>query len=412
MPDPTASTASPTETALSPKRSSGLLTRLGVIGALGLVSAGLLFVGIPWGCYRYEHVVLSEATVHGVVTRMGARIEGRIKSIEVNVGERVRQGQVLLRLEDLHLQAALKQARAELQTATHELRSERMAIEQARRRFTLEIERVSGARKKAAGELDAGKSTLARFEKDYERVAVLIQSGVGSTSEMDRITGERDNAQGCVKAAIGQLEAAESSYQEAMNELEGLKVREARLDVLQSQIALAQAKVALAEADLDAAVLRAPGDGRVLERIVELGGSAKVGEPMISLWLGRAWVEAWADENDLHKFRLGSQADISLDASSNGKLSGRVEAIGLATDKHLQATPVPSTLHAIVRHNAMVPVRIALDTDSSRLQLGLSAVVGIQKESAASEAEQPNIAQSSSSLAATNLVTKASRGQF
>src|SRR6185436_7692380 len=114
-------------------------------------------------------------------------------------------------------------------------------------------------------------------------------------------------------------------------------------------------------------------------------GSARVGEAMVSLWIGRPWVEAWADERDLYRFKIGSRADISLDTNGRRKLSGRVEAIGLASDKQLQGPSVPSTLHALVRRNAMVPVRIALDSDSSEVQLGLSAVVGIQKEPEATD---------------------------
>jgi membrane fusion protein (multidrug efflux system) len=133
-------------------------------------------------------------------------------------------------------------------------------------------------------------------------------------------------------------------------------------------------------------VIQAPEDGSILERIVEVGGSAKVGEPMISLWIGRPWVEAWADERDLRKIKIGSPVDISLDASPQHKISGRVQAIGSVTDKQLQPTPVPPTLHAFLRVNAMVPIQIALDEDSPRTQLGLSAVVGIQKESETSDA--------------------------
>jgi len=185
------------------------------------------------------------------------------------------------------------------------------------------------------------------------------------------------------------LEAADSNQEKAMNELEGLRVREARLPVLESQIEMARARVAAAEADLEATVIQAPEDGRILERIVEVGGSAKVGEPMISLWIGRPWVEAWADERDLRKIKIGSPVDISLDASPQHKISGRVQAIGSVTDKQLQPTPVPPTLHAFLRVNAMVPIQIALDEDSPRTQLGLSAVVGIQKESEASDAGTP-----------------------
>jgi len=112
-----------------------------------------------------------------------------------------------------------------------------------------------------------------------------------------------------------------------------------------------------------------------------VGGSAKVGEPMISLWIGKAWVEAWADERDLHKIQPGSPVDISFDASPNRKLSGRVESIGLVTDKQLAPTLVPSTLHAFMRQSAMVPIRISLDDENPPVQLGLSVLVGIRKGS-------------------------------
>jgi membrane fusion protein (multidrug efflux system) len=363
------------------------VTRVSVIGFVSLLTVGAFAIAIPWLSYRYRHVVLSEAAIKGTVTKIGGRIEGRIKSIEVQPGQQVAKGDILLRLEDRHLQAALERARAELQSATNELASEKMGIEQTRRRLSWEIERLNGARKKATGELEAQRSSLAKLQKQYERIAALIKTGAAASIEMDRITGDRDRAQGLVEAATGVLESAESNYQKAMNELEGLRVREAHLSVLESQVEMARARVAVAEADLEATVLCAPEDGCILDRIVEVGGSAKVGEPMISLWVGRPWVEAWADERDLRKIKLGGCVDISLDASPRNKLSGRVEAIGAATDKQLQPTPVPSTLRAFLRQNAMVPIRIALDEDSSRIQLGLSAVVGIQKESEPFDAE-------------------------
>ena len=373
------------------ERSAGVPTRITVIVMVILFTVAALAVGIPWCFYRCQHVVLGEATIKGVVTKVGARIEGRIKSIEVQAGHRVSKGQILLRLEDSHLVAALERARAELESATKELESEKMGIEQTGRRLSLELQRVNGVRKKATGELEATKGTLVSLQKQFDRVATLLKSGAAATSEMDRMTGDRDKAQGLLDAASGVLESAEFNYQKAMNELDGLSVRQARLSVLESHIAIARAGVAAAEADMDASVVRAPEDGRVLERIVEVGGSEHVGEPIISLWIGRPWVEAWVDERDLRKFRIGSPADISLDASAKGKLSGKVEAIGLVTDKELQPAPVPATLHAFIRQNAMVPVRIALEADNSGVQLGLSAVVGIQKDSPSSDANVPTV---------------------
>ncbi len=371
----------------APRRRSRLVTRIGVVGVVGLLTIGAFAIAIPWCSYRYRHVVLSEAVIKGTITKIGGRIEGRIKSIEAVSGQRVSKGEVLLRLEDRHLQAALDHARAELKSAIKELESEKMGIEQSRRRLSFEVERLNGARKKAAGELEAQKSSLARLQKEYERTAALTKTGTAAVSELDRIAGDRDRAQGLVDAATGALEAADSNQEKAMNELEGLRVREARLSVLDSRIEMARARVTAAEADLEATVIRAPEDGLLLERIVEVGGSAKVGEPMISLWIGRPWVEAWADERDLRKIKIDSPVDISLDAFPRHKLAGRVQAIGSVTDKQLQLTPVPSTLHAFLRPNAMVPIQIALEEESPRIQLGLSAVVGIQKESEPSDTD-------------------------
>ena len=139
-------------------------------------------------------------------------------------------------------------------------------------------------------------------------------------------------------------------------------------------------------------------EGRVLERIVNIGGSAKVGEPMIALWIGKAWVEAWADERDLHKIQPGNPVDISFDATPSHALAGHVESIGLMTDKLLQPALVPASLHAFMRQSAMVPIRIALDDENPPIQLGLSVLVGIRKGSEKSDAvaQEPNSGQSAS----------------
>jgi multidrug resistance efflux pump len=110
---------------------------------------------------------------------------------------------------------------------------------------------------------------------------------------------------------------------------------------------------------------------------VEPGGSAKVGEPMMSLWLGTPWVEAWVDEKKLAVIKIGNAADVTLTAFPKYKLRGRVEAISVLADKEMQAAPVPATLHSFFPQNSMVAVRISVPTDQIRLQPGLTALVGI-----------------------------------
>jgi multidrug resistance efflux pump len=379
MSNPSTNTEPGTDFAKGPKQPR--FTRVAVVCAvLGLTIAGVA-IGIPWAKYRFHNIVLREASVRGVVTKIGARIDGRVKNVNVELGQRVSKGQVLLSMEDSHLQASIARARGELQSALRELENEKLSIEQNRRRLTFEIERAKGGIKKAKGELEAQKSTLAKVEKQYERISILVTNGAAATAELDKITGDRDKAIAYVNAASGALESAESNHERAVNELDSLQVRENRLGVLEAQISVARAKVAAAEADLESTVIKAPEDGRVVERIVNVGGSAKVGEPMISLWIGKAWIEAWADERDLSKIQIENPVDISFDATPSRKLAGHVESIGLVTDKQIQPGAVPTTLHAFVRQNAMVPIRIALEDENPPLQLGLSVLVGIRKGS-------------------------------
>jgi membrane fusion protein (multidrug efflux system) len=363
-----------------------------VVAAVCLATVGACLLVFAWGRYRYEHVVLSEASVKGVVSKIGARMDGRVSHIHVEVGQAVARNQVLLQLDDSHLRAAADRELAEWQRLSKELECEKLSIEQDRRELSAASERYLGVRKAAVGEWEARRSHAAAVEKQFQRTAELVKTGIAAPSEMDAVTGERERTQGLTRSAQGAVEAAESGYQEAMAELEGLKVREARLGVLEAQVQAAAARLAEARANLEATVIRAPEAGRVLERIVEVGGSAKVGEPLLALWLGRAWVEGWVEEKHLGKFQVGHRAEVALAAWPEKKLAGRVESIGFVTDKQLQPAPVPATLHALVRRPAMVPVRIALEEEEDRVRLGLSAVVGIRKQGDSAMAGRPGLA--------------------
>jgi membrane fusion protein, multidrug efflux system len=360
-----------------PRRKSGI-TRMVVVGLVAMATVIALIVGGSWSFYRYHHTVISNATVKGRVHRVGARIDGQVKAVEVQSGQRVVKDEVLFRLADDHYQAAWRQAQSELQSATKRFEAEKLAIEHDRRRLAVEVERCESVCNATAGEAEAAASTQDKWEREFNRVTSLIASGVASASEMDRARAERDNSRALVKAANGNFAAAESNCRAARVQVEGISVREAGLEVLAAEVERARQRLSASEADLDATVIRAPEDGWVADRIVEPGGSARVGEPMMTLWIGAPWIEAWADEDKLSRIRIGSSVDVTLTAFPGRKLRGRVESIGVFADKELQAAPVPTTLHSLFPKNAMVPIRIAVFADQLRLQPGLSALVGIR----------------------------------
>ena len=353
------------------------VTRLLVLLGVALATALILRTGYAWGYYRLEHTVIKNASVKGRLYKIGARIDGQVKSVEVQPGQRVIRDQILVRLVDDHFQAAARQAQAELQSALKRWEVEKLAIAQERRRLGVAVARSESSSKAAAGDVEAAASTRDKWEREFARVTSLRNSEIASKSEVDTVIAERDRARAEFKVAQERQAVAESTCQETRLQLEGLHVREAGLEVLASDADLARARLALCEADLAAAVIRAPADGWVVAHIVEPGGSAKVGEPMMSLWLGTPWIEAWVDERKLARVKVGGLADVTLAAFPDQQLHGQIESIGVLADIEMQGLPVPSTLHSLFPDNAMIPVRIAVPEGQVRLQPGLSVIVGI-----------------------------------
>ena len=361
----------------TPRRRRLGVRRFVVLVAVVLVTAAASLTGASWILYRVGHTVISNATVKGRLHRIGARIDGQVKSIDVQPSQHVAKGDVLIRLQDDHFQAALREAQSELNSALKRYDAEKLSVEHERRRLPLEVERCESVSRAMASEVEAAASNRGKLEREFERISSLIKAGISSTSEMDRAQAERDNARALVRAAEGNLAAAESNCRVARVQVEGLRVREAELDVLAAEVERARQHLSAAEADLAATVIRTPEDGWVAERIVEPGGSAKVGEPILTLWLGKPWIEAWVDEKRLSRIGIGREVDITLAAFPGRKLRGRVDAIGVLADRELQTESVPSSLHSLFPADAMVPIRIAMEGHELRLQPGLSAIVGI-----------------------------------
>lgn len=365
-------------------------TRFIVLGTVTVVTIAALLLGGSWLYYRAQHTVIRNASVKGRLYQLGARIDGQVQSVSVEPGQRVTKGQLLVRLTDDHFQAARNEAQSQLESAEKKLAAERLALEHERQRLALEVERCESLSEGLAGEVEAATTLRSKWEREAERLTSLITAQVASASEADRIITERDNARALLKAAEGKFGAAQSNCRVAQADVEGLRVREAQIEVLVVDVELARQRLAAANADLAATLLRAPEDGWVVERIVQPGGSAKVGEPMLSLWVGAPWIEAWVNEKKLDHVKLGNPVDVTLAAFPGRKLRGQVESIGILADTECRNTAVPATLHSLFPNDAMIPIRIAVDTQGLQLQPGLTALVGIRNASGEVAAKKAN----------------------
>src|SRR6266436_5013421 len=119
---------------------------------------------------------------------VGAKVMGRVAWIGVEKGDKVQQGQVLVRLENNDFHAQSNQARAN------------MAAAQARLDQLRTGSRPQEKLKDKAGVLQA-EATLTNAEAEYDRTEKLYRAGVSSKAELDRALAQRDTARALVEAA-------------------------------------------------------------------------------------------------------------------------------------------------------------------------------------------------------------------
>jgi len=274
---------------------------------------------------------------------VGAKVMGRVAWIGVEKGDKVLQGQVLVRLEDSDFRAQSNQARANLAAA------------QARLDQLRSGSRPQEKLKDKAGVLQA-EATLRNAEADYQRTEKLVQAGVSSKAELDRAIAQRDTSRAL-------LEAARQSS--AMTDMgpRAEEIRAAAAQVRQMKAALDYADTQLADTQI-----KAPVSGTVLQRIVERGemvSPSAMGESG-----ARTSVVALADLNDLQieldisqadfaRLKMGQRAEIIPEAFPNLKYTGFIAEIAPEAN----------------RAKATVQVKVKVDNPDEQLRPEMNARV-------------------------------------
>ena len=243
---------------------------------------------------------------------VGAKVMGRVAWIGVEKGDRVQQGQVLVRLEDNDFRAQSNQARANLASAQARLDQLRTGS------------RPQEKLKDKAGVLQA-EATLRNAEAEYERSEKLYRAGVSSKAELDRAVAQRDTARAL-------LDSARQSS--AMTDM-GPRVEEIR--AAEAQVRQMKAALDYAETQLAATEIKAPISGTVLQRIVErgemvspssFGGDSGTRTSVVALAdLQDLQIELDISQTDFARLKMGQRAEIIPEAFPNLKYTGFIAEI-------------------------------------------------------------------------------------
>ena len=244
---------------------------------------------------------------------VNSKVTGRVAFIGVEKGDKVKEGQVVVRLEDQEFRALYEQSRG--------------AYESAKARLS-EMEHGSRPEEiqQAEHNLSEARATAANDKINLDRMRELSSQGVVSRQALDDATARNDSSQQRVHSL------------EQMFQMSKIGPRSEQIARSRGDLAQAQGQMDYAKAQLDATIIRAPVTGTILERTAEKGelvtaqfASGAEGGP-------RGSVVALADLNDIQVeldiaqddfAKLGSkqEATVTLDAFKDRSYKGVIAEI-------------------------------------------------------------------------------------
>jgi membrane fusion protein, multidrug efflux system len=307
---------------------------------------------------RFEQTT-DDAYVGGDVTVMAPKVAGFVDKIEVTDNQRVKAGQILVRLDSRDYDAQLAKSIAEVDSA-------RAAIAELESRRVLQSAIIA----QRAAEKNAAAAELTRAALDKTRYRTLVQDDAVSAQLVERADSDYSKAQ----AGVARTDAGVSAAQREID------VIDAQLKDAQARVETALAAERLAELNVEYTTIRCPVDGYVGNRTGRVGMLAKVGVPLLTIVPSSGlWIDANFKEDQLKKMRDGDLVDVSLDASSKS-FHGRVESLAPATGATFSVLPPENATGNFTKIVQRVPVRVHLDAQPGLdkvLRPGLSAVVTV-----------------------------------
>jgi membrane fusion protein (multidrug efflux system) len=291
---------------------SAKVRRKRLLLALG---AGVLTLGT--GFYLYEHFYASKfvstdnAYTAAETAQVTPAIGGIVRDVRVTDTQHVKRGEIVATLDDTDASLALQQAEAELGRAERRVRGY-VAND---RSLGAQLESRISEERRAAAQLAAANADFERARIDLKRREALISSGAVSGDELTRTRNAYASAEANVKAAIAAQAQAHANFAAAIGSREANAVLIANTtEETNPEVTLARARREQARVNLDRTVIRAPVDGVVARRSVQVGQQIQAGMQMLVIVpIGSVHVDANFKEVQLEHVKIGQPVEITSD---------------------------------------------------------------------------------------------------
>ncbi|WP_412916727.1 HlyD family secretion protein [Erwinia sp. MMLR14_017] len=288
------------------------------------------------------------------------KASGYVTELRVKDNQRVKKGDLLVVIDPRDNAAQRDQAQAQLGLAVAQLHQAQASLALSRVQYPAQKDQALAQQAKA-------EANYLNAQEDYKR-----QRGVDP-----RATSQRniDAANSQLRSARAELESAKAQVEVASQIQLQIRQQETNVEARQQQVAQAQAQLNTANLNLSYTQVRAPYDGFVTKRNVQVGTLVQAGSSLFSLVSPDVWITANFKESQLERMNPGDKVEITVDAWPDMKLEGHVDSIQMGSGSRFSAFPSENATGNYVKIVQRVPVKIVVDKGldpNKPLPLGLS----------------------------------------
>jgi membrane fusion protein (multidrug efflux system) len=335
---------------------------LGLAGVVALAGGGftLYQTGVA-----AKHVKTDNAYVDAETAQVTALTNGPVAQVRVVDTQMVRKGDILVVLDATDRRLELEQAQAALGQ-----------IERRVRGYQANNGALSGQIAARQADVVRARADLQRAQAEYDRREPLADTGAVSGEEMTAFRTALDAAQAAYSQALANVAAAQGARSANDVLISGVPLDQ------NPEVVAARARVEQARVALSRTVVRAPVDGVVTKRNVQVGQMVQAGTPLMTVVpVQQAYVSANFKEVQLRKVQVGQKVELTSDLYG-GKVvyHGRVVGFSGGTGAAMAIVPAQNATGNWIKVVQRLPVRIALDPKelaAHPLKVGLSMDVDI-----------------------------------
>lgn len=327
---------------------------------LAIVVVVMLIVALWYWLATRNIETTDDAYTEADAVTIAPKTSGFVTQLLVKDNQRVKRGQLLVVIDPRDNTAQRDQAQAQLGLAVAQLHQAQAALDLAKVQYPAQKDQ-------AQAQLAKAQANLLNAQEDDKR-----QRGVDP-----RATSQRniDAASAQLRSARAELASAKAQVEIASQIALQIRQQETTVEARQQQVQQAQAQLNTANLNLAYTEVRAPYDGFITRRNVQLGSLVQAGSSLFSLVSPEVWISANFKETQLARIRPGNPVDITVDAWPDITLHGHVDSVQMGSGSRFSAFPAENATGNFVKIVQRVPVKIVIDKglDADKpLPLGLS----------------------------------------